>query len=328
MMNVFCKTLLASALASATLASAYAAEPLTVYGKLNVTAQSNDEKGEATTAIQSNASRFGVKGEYELSSSLEAFYTVEYEVDTGADSKDNFTARNQFVGLKGAFGSFSVGRNDTLLKISQGNIDLFNDLSGDIKSLFKGENRAAQTATYLTPSFGDFVFGVTYVAEESDGLKQFETDGFSLAAMYGDAKLKKTPVYASIAYDSDVFGYEIVRASVQGKIAGLTLGGMYQQQEQTYKTGKVVIGDVEVTVPVKVNAESANGYLLSAAYDIDAVTLKAQFQDMEDKGDSWSVGADYALAKPTKVFAFYSNFSFEGEADDDKYIGVGLEHKF
>lgn len=320
-MNVFCKTLLASALASTTLASAYAAEPLTVYGKLNVTAQSNDEKGDATTTIQSNASRFGVKGDFALSSSLEAFYTVEYQVDTGNASSDNFTARNQFVGLKGAFGSFSVGRNDTLLKISQGDVDQFNNLSGDLGKLFKGEVRAAQTATYLTPSMGDFVFGVTYVAEGNAVKNQFAQDGFSLAAMYGDAKLKKTPVYASIAYDSDVSGYEIVRATLQAKLAGIKLGGMFQQQEQTYKLDST-------NLPVEVSTDSVNGYLLSAAYDIDAVTLKAQFQDMEDLGDSWSVGADYSLGKPTKLFAFYTNRSLEASTDDDKYIGVGLEHKF
>lgn len=320
-MNVFCKTLLASALASTTLASAYAAEPLTVYGKLNVTTQSNDEKGDATTTIQSNASRFGVKGDFALSSSLEAFYTVEYQVDTGNASSDNFTARNQFVGLKGAFGSFSVGRNDTLLKISQGDVDQFNDLSGDLGKLFKGEVRAAQTATYLTPSMGDFVFGVTYVAEGNAVKDQFAQDGFSLAAMYGDAKLKKTPVYASIAYDSDVSGYEIVRATLQAKLAGIKLGGMFQQQEQTYKLDST-------NLPVEVSTDSVNGYLLSAAYDIDAVTLKAQFQDMEDLGDSWSVGADYSLGKPTKLFAFYTNRSLEASTDDDKYIGVGLEHKF
>ncbi len=323
-MNVFCKTLLASALASATLASAYAAEPLTVYGKLNVSAQSNDENGDATTTIQSNASRFGVKGDFELSSSLTAFYTVEYQVDTGNASSDNFTARNQFVGLKGDFGSFSVGRNDTLLKISQGGVDQFNDFmnSGDLAKLFKGEVRAAQTATYLTPSFGDFVFGVTYVAEGNDVKSQFAQDGFSAAAMYGDAKLKKTAVYAALAYDSDVSGYEIVRASLQTKLAGITLGGMYQQQEQTYKY------NATTGQPVEVSADSATGYLLSAAYDINAVTLKTQYQDMEDLGDSWSVGADYSLGKPTKVFAFYTNRSLEANTDDDKYIVVGLEHKF
>ena len=313
-MNVFCKTLLASALASATLASTYAAEPLTVYGKLNVTAQSNDDGDDATTTIQSNASRFGVKGAFELSSSLEAFYTVEYEVDTGASTSDNFKARNQFVGLKGGFGSFSVGRNDTLLKISQGGVDQFNDLSGDLKSLFKGDNRLGQTATYLTPSLGGFVLGATYAAE-GDADQQGQ-DGFSLAAMYGDAKLKKSPIYAAIAYDSDVKGYEILRASVQGKIAGITVGGMYQQQEETYKN------------MLPVDKDSTNGYLLSAAYDINDVTLKAQYQDMEDKGDSWSIGGDYKLAKPTKLFAFYTSRSLEADDNDDNYIGVGIEHNF
>ena len=315
-MNVFCKTLLASALATATLSSAYAADPLTVYGKLNVTAQSNDENDESTTTIQSNASRFGVKGAFELSSSLEAFYTVEYEVDTGDSDKDNFKARNQFVGLRGNFGAFSVGRNDTMLKASQGKVDQFNDLSGDLKNLFKGENRIEQTATYITPSFSGFKMGVTYAAEGASS--QYAQDGFSVAAMYGDSGLKKSPIYASIAYDSDVKGYEVVRATVQGKIAGFKLGGMYQQQEATYDgEGNAVIG-----------AESKTGYLLSAAYQIDAVVLKAQFQDMEDKGDSWSIGGDYKLGKPTKLFAFYTSRSFENIENDDSYFGVGLEHKF
>lgn len=315
MMNVFCKTLLASALATATLASAQAAEPLTVYGKLNVTAQSNDVDDETTTTIQSNASRFGVKGAFELSNSLEAFYTIEYEVDTGDDDKENFKARNQFVGLKGNFGAVSVGRNDTMLKRSQGKIDQFNDLTADIKNLFKGENRIEQTATYLTPSFSGFKVGVTYAAEGA--ASQYAQDGFSVAAMYGDAKLKKSPVFASVAYDSDVKGYEVMRATVQGKIAGLKIGGMYQQQEETYnKAGEPVESD------------SKTGYLVSAAYQIDAVVLKAQYQDMEDKGDSWSVGGDYKLGKPTKLLAFYTNRSFEKAENDDKYFGIGLEHKF
>ncbi|WP_220746014.1 porin, partial [Shewanella colwelliana] len=230
--------------------------------------------------------------------------------------KENFKARNQFVGLKGNFGAVSVGRNDTMLKISQGKVDQFNDLSGDLKNLFKGENRIEQTATYITPNFSGFKMGVTYAAEGASS--QYAQDGFSLAAMYGDAKLKKSPIYASIAYDSDVKGYEVVRATVQGKVAGLKLGAMYQQQEETYKkTGEAVVG-----------ADSKTGYLFSAAYTIDAIVLKAQYQDMEDKGDTWSVGGDYKLGKPTKLFAFYTNRSMEGDNSDDKFFGLGLEHKF
>ena len=318
-MNAFYKTLVASAIATASLSTAYAAEPLEVYGKLNVSIQSNDDGTGSETEIQSNASRFGVKGGFELSDSLEAFYTIEYQVDTGSSSSDNFTARNQFVGLKGNFGSFAVGRNDTMLKKSQGKVDLFNDYSGDLKSLFKGENRLAQTATYLTPKLGDFQAGVTYAA--SGDSKQAGDDGFSIAAMYGDSGLKKSPIYASVAYDAEVAGYDIVRGTVQGKIAGFVLGGMYQQEENID------------------SGNSVDGYLLSAAYKIQQVTLKAQYQDMEDKGDSWSIGADYSLGKPTKLFAFYTDRTSMGTVEEDNgditdisidesYFAVGIEHKF
>ncbi|MBT1443342.1 porin [Shewanella sp. JM162201] len=307
MMNAFNKTLLVSALAAASI-TASAAEPLTVYGKLNVTAQSNDEADTSETTVQSNASRLGVKGDFELSSALEAFYTIEYEVDTGSDAKENFTARNQFVGLKGGFGAISAGRNDTMLKVSQGNVDLFNDLSGDLKALFKGENRIEQTVTYLTPSFGGFKVGATYAADASASQKG--EDGFSVAAMYGDAAMKDSAFYAALAYDSEVKGYDVLRASASVKIASIVLGGMYQQEEKS------------------VDGDSKTGYLVSAAYNIADVTLKGQFQDMEDKGDSWSIGADYKLGKPTKLLAFYTSRDLEAQTSTDEYIGVGIEHKF
>ena len=309
-MNAFCKTLLATAIATASIASAQAADPLTVYGKLNVTVQNNDESGaDSVTSVQSNASRFGVKGDYDLGNSLTAFYTVEYEVATDSSSSTNFKARNQFVGVKGDFGAISVGRNDTLMKGSQGHVDQFNDLIGDLKYLFKGDNRMAQTVTYLSPAMGEVRFGATYVADAD--ASQNGDNGFSSALMYGDASLKRTAVYAAIAYDSKVSGYDVLRATMQAKMGDFKLGGMYQQQEKSE-------GD----------SNSINGYLVSAAYDVNAVTLKAQYQDMDDTGSGWSVGADYKLAKPTKLFAFYTSRSMDVNTDRDNYIGIGLEHKF
>ncbi|MCF1427153.1 MAG: porin [Shewanella sp.] len=320
-MNTLTKSLLTSAFAVTLVSSVQAEDAMTVYGKLNITAQSNDVQGNSKTEIQSNASRFGVKGAVDLGNNLEAFYAIEYEVDTGADTKDNFKARNQYVGLKGSFGLLSLGRNDTLLKQSQGKVDQFSDLSGDLKNLFKGENRMAQTATYMTPAFSNVKFGVTYVAE-ADADQDYtyingagepilkETDGFSVAGMYGDASLKSTSVYFAVAYDSEVKGYDILRATAQGKLAGLKIGGMYQQQEKSE------------------NGDPNSGYLLSLAYDIDAVTLKGQYQDMEDLGSSWSVGADYKLARPTKLLAFYTQRGYDAKPKDDNYIGIGISHSF
>ncbi|RLV61510.1 porin [Parashewanella curva] len=321
-MQMFNKTLLATTIFAATTANAFAdtmlaGDALKVYGKVNLSVQNSDfakKQGNATnytdeTKVKSNASRLGVKGKYKLDGGLEAFYTLEYQVNIDSDDKDTFTARNQYVGVRGGFGSVSVGRNDTITKKSQGKVDLFNDLDGDIKNLFKGDNRLSQTVTYVSPSVSGFTFGATYVAEAA--MKQGDTNGVSLAAMYGDAKLKKSKFYAALAYDKDVAGYNVLRATAHTKLGNLKLGAMFQQQESTDEGSK-----------------STNGYLVSAAYSMDSITFKVQAQDMDDKGKSWSAGADYKLAKPTKVFAFFTNRKFDGIDHDDQYVGVGIEHKF
>ncbi|WP_133406312.1 porin [Parashewanella tropica] len=321
-MKMLNKTLLATTILAATTGTAFAdtalvGDALKIYGKVNLSVQKSDfatKQGNAInntdeTKVKSNASRLGVKGTFKLDNGLEAFYTLEYQANIDSDDKDTFTARNQFLGIRGGFGSVAIGRNDTITKKSQGKVDLFNDLDGDIKNLFKGDNRPSQTVSYVSPSLSGFTFGATYVAEAAD--KQVDKNGVSLAAMYGDAKLKKSNFYAAVAYDKDVAGYDVLRVSAQTKFGNLKVGGMYQQQESTDQGSK-----------------STNGYLVSAAYSMDAITLKAQAQDMDKKGKSWSAGADYKLAKPTKVFAFFTSRKFDSLKHDDQYVGLGLEHKF
>lgn len=192
-------------------------------------------------------------------------------------------------------------------------------MNGDIKQLWVGENRLADTLTYMSPKFNGLHLGVTYAAEdEVDG-----DDASSIALFYGDKSLKKSKVFASIALDSDVKGqskdkavakqhYDTVRATVQGKISGFTLGAIYHSQE----------GD---------DGSEMDGFLVSAKYSFDKVTVKAQLQTAEhDGGDDRSgmtLGADYKLAKSTKVFAYFTTFDMDSKEDKD-YLAVGMEYKF
>ncbi|KPH56868.1 porin [Pseudoalteromonas porphyrae] len=280
-----------------------------VYGKANVSVQSSDDGEGSFTEIKSNASRIGFKGSETLSEGLEAVYKFEFQVNVSDDSKDTLTSRNQYVGLKGGFGQVVLGRNDTALKQSQGKLDLFNDLEGDIKNLFKGENRLSDTVTYSSNDLSGFKVLATYVAEkDSEG-----ENGYSLALTYGDSGLKKSKVYASIAADSEVNGYDVVRATVQGKVADIKLGAMYQTQEKVDGSG------------------DADGYLVNAAYTLDSNTFKVQYQVMDfddaDKKTAISAGVDHKLSKNTKLFAFYSNFDMDSNVDQD-YLGLGIEYKF
>ncbi len=301
---------IAVALLSALSLSAFAAD-VEIYGKANLSLQSSDEGEGSFTEVKSNASRIGLKGTHDLGDGLTVIYKAEFQVDLDGDSAsgDSITDRNQYVGLAGSFGEVLLGKNDTMLKQSQGKVDLFSDLNGDVKSLWKGENRMKDTVSYKSPSFNNFQVGVTYIAEDSVDAE----DGVSVAIFYGDAKLKKSKVFASVAIDSEVNNYDITRATVQGKVAGVVLGAMVQTQEK-------IDGSAEM-----------DGFMVSAKYKMDKITFKGQYQAANFKdGDDKSgitIGADYSLAKSTKLYTFYTSFDMDSGEDQD-YLAAGIEYKF
>ncbi len=315
----FSKTLLALTICSSIAMPAMAAS-VDIYGKANLTVQNSDDGAGSYTEVKSNASRIGFKGNHDLGNGLEVIYKAEFQVDLDGDSEKgkSITDRNQYVGLKGAFGEVLIGRNDTMLKQSQGKVDLFSDLNADIKHLWKGENRMADTVSYKTPKMNGFQFGVTYIAADSVDAE----DAYSMAVFYGDKKLKKSKFFASVAMDSEVKGYDTKRATVQGKFSGVVLGAMIQTQEKSLD-----------------GSSKLDGFMASAKYAMDDVTFKAQYQvanydvDVTTSGSTAvtdsgiTVGADYKLAKSTKLFAFYTTFDMDVKENQD-YLAVGLEYKF
>ncbi|GAA0854648.1 porin [Aliiglaciecola litoralis] len=281
------------------------ADPITVYGKANISAQAADEGAGSFTEIKSNASRFGVKGDLKLDNDMEVLYTFEWQVDLADESgSDNIKARNQYVGLKGSFGTVLLGRNDTVLKQSQGKIDQFSDYEADIKGLWKGENRMGDSVTYISPTANGFSLGLTYVAEDDVA----GDDSQSISLTYGDKALKKDKWFASVAADFDMKGYDSQRFSVQGKFDQLTLGAILHRQESV-ETGS-----------------SKNGVMMSAAYTIGKLVLKGQYQTLEDD-NSATIGADYKLGKSTKAFIWYTDRGLD-KSEDKSWLALGLEHKF
>jgi predicted porin len=283
------------------------------YGKGNISFQSSDHGAGSFTDVQSNASRIGFKGGQDLGNGLEVIFKAEFQVDLDGDSDkgDSITDRNQYVGLKGFFGEVLLGNNDTMLKQSQGKVDLFNDDTPDIKQMWKGENRMDNNISYKSPKFGDFQLGVTYLTEgDAEG-----EDAMSIALFYGDKTLKKSKIFASVAFDSEVKGYDTTRATVQGKVAGFTVGAILHAQENI------------------LTGEELDGMMVSAKYSFDKLTFEGQIQTAEvdtkggDERTGITVGTEYKLASSTKVYAFYSSFDMDSKADRE-YLAAGIEYKF
>ncbi len=282
------------------------AELVTLYGQLNVSAQSSDEGDGRFSELKSNSSRFGLKGDYALDNGLTLVYQLEWGVDLAdVGDGDNITSRNQYVGLAGNFGEIRLGRHDTALKDAQGKIDLFSDYEADVKNLWRGEVRASDSITYYSPTVSGFGVQLTYVMEDAADAE----DAYSASVYYGDENLKDSNFYAAVAIDADVAGYDAMRLHAQGKVSGFKLGAMYHTQEN------IVTGVEE------------DGWLASVAYPLGKTELKAQYQTLEDD-NAVSLGVDYKAGKNTTLYAWYSSFNLDTANPDRDYLAVGIKHRF
>ena len=271
-----------------------------LYGKINASVVNTDSGSEDTWKLNSNASRIGLKGSTQVSEGLTVFYKTEFQVDVDGDG-DVFKQRNIFAGVKGSFGSVLAGKNDTPTKLAQKKIDLFNDLEGDIKKTFAGENRMSNIIAYTTPKYGNF--SATYAVMPSEGDNGSLSDATSYSVSYS-----KDDLYVAVASDSDVKGADLLRVVSQYKVDAWQLGLMYQENDTT----------------------NESGYFASAAYKSNNITYKAQYGSNENDTDgsdktTLSVGADLKLAKNTKTFVFFTD---NESSSSTKTFGLGLEHKF
>ena len=155
-----------------TLSAASNAAAVQVYGKANISLNNIDINNSDSIDLNSNASRFGVKGSYQINDNLKAIYKFEYEtfVDDGEDGNtdDELKQRNIYAGFQGSFGTILAGKHDTPTKLAQGKVDLFSDQKwGDIKNIIEGENRVSNIIMYSTPKSNGLKATIAYVPDLS-----------------------------------------------------------------------------------------------------------------------------------------------------------------
>lgn len=312
-----------------------------VYGQLNISAEvyQKDNQNPATadedyTRLQSNASRFGVRGEDELTATLSAVYGIEWGLSADGEGTD-LSQRNRFVGIKHKnLGTVKAGRFDTYLKNAQGKTDLFNDFLGDIEFTIAGEDRANNAIGYESPSFKGLQFNVL---SQTQDVAAKATNGTSLSVVYDNKDIglySALGVNKSIVGRSALFGAsregEGIRLAVAYNIADLTVNALYSTNENV--NGK----------------DGEKAYLLGAAYKLGDVVLKAQYSTAEaddankiavgglTERTAFSVGADYNITSKTRAFAWYTTRE-EVKKDalvpvpndvEETALALGVEHKF
>lgn len=284
------------------------------YGKFNVVQEFiQQEAGGSYSKLNSNASRLGVKGKFALDNGLTAIYQAEYEtfIDEGEKAAgQTITQRNTFVGVESGVGTLQAGIFDTPLKLSQNKVDLFNDLQGDIKNVISanGENRMKNSVQYTSPSLAGVVLAVDHINSE-DKTTAKRDNGVSASLAY-----TRGGIYLAYAYDNAVKaeGLEISRVVAQYTVGGLQVGALWETQDN--------------------NGTDDDGWMASASYKLNStVALKAQYGESDMKktgGQSYSIGADYKLAKAAKAFVYATAEDADAAGSANQYYGAGVEYKF
>lgn len=311
------RNLIALAVTAALVAPIAAHAAPKVYGQINLSAESYEKdfdgtaKDEEYTRMQSNASRFGVREEVELTATLSAVYGIEWEVtaegddisdlkatttidvngDGKIDSKDvqpviattvsgsklDLVQRNRFLGLKHqALGTVKMGKYDTYLKLAQGKVDLFNDYNdADMQFTIAGENRINNVVGYESPKFMNTQLSV--MSQTQDVAKGSKA-GSSLSIVHNNEEMG---LYVALASDMNVnsktslFGTresDTMRLVGSYKIADLTLNALYSVSSAVADSKRA---------DNKMYDDTETAYLIGGAYKLGDVVLKAQYSMAE-----------------------------------------------
>jgi predicted porin len=332
------RSLFLAALATLTSGAALAQSSVTIYGRLNVTAERQKDGDTTINALQNNASRIGFKGTEDLGGGLKASFLLEhgFNPDTGRQSQTAFWARESWVGLEGSFGKVRLGNMGptaayfaTADYISMHNHDT--GTSSDAFYLYPGDVR--NTIAYKTPDVSGFSGEMQVGLKEATNTK----NTLVLAANY-DAG----PLHVGAGY---------VNAPT-GLIAPPAGGDSHKEFgiRGLYELGAFTVGAYYVNNRIddgagnslKRNAVRFSGMYAMGASEFHlnvgkASDFKGNGTTLADTGASqYTLGYNYNLSKRTKVYGFYTavnnksaavyNVSTAGK--DFSSLAVGMRHNF
>jgi len=305
---------------AATLVSPLAAQAdATVYGNVHLSIDSFDSAD--NISMNSRTSSIGVKGKEDLGGGMSAIFKVEFQVEPdernrASDGNNSVLDRDQWVGLKGAMGTFKFGTMSNNYKQMGGKIDPMYRTALEGRGFMgmqsglhggAGQNggRSTNTLQYTSPKMGgmNVVFNYTFSGQDDETL--------GLGVHY-----KTKTVIAYIDY-LDV--QEIVGGVTTGESeAAVKVGG-------SFKMGAITLGLQYESVEDVVGSDVIFASMNWKVTDSGNVAVTLGDNDTDDIG--YAVMYNHKLSKRTNTYVGYGdNASDEGADDQD--ITVGIRHKF
>lgn len=361
------KTFISASVASVLALASFGAlaEGPSFYGRLDLAVTTTDSSttlqgstnkknpvtyGDSGTYLENNFSWLGVKGSEKVADGVDIVYQMEFGVDNTTNSSDTFNARNTFLGFKTVAGTVLAGRNDTVFKQAEGNVDVFGNTNADIDRLVSaqaGAGRSGDGVWYYSPKLADLVtLNATYLFDDNyEGATPTSDSMYAVSATLGDKAFKEQNYYLAAAYNKAIGGVDAYRGVAQAKFGDFTVGGLFQHAESIVNDNR-----------------DGNSYFVNVVYKLQSgVNLKAEYGKDEAGFGSYfknastglgitnavtdnlddvnvnqiTIGADYRLVKSTLLFAHYAHyegdFTKNGVKQDlieDDVVSIGVRYDF
>jgi predicted porin len=324
---------------------------ITIYGRLDVAVESNNDGDVKRTALHNYSSRLGFKGERKFNDSVSGIMQIE----TGVAPDDNansgtFASRNSFVGLKGQFGTFIGGKHDMPFKSLEGGgavTQLWGNAdTPDVILNGKGTGRTVKdnifglgtrqtnVLQYWSPKFSNVSVKLAYSPDEVNGAA---------------GTTKTTNLGASIEFDDGTWNAGIAMEKQSNKTAvGQDLSGTKATAGYKFDQGTVGVG---YSIINNGAGKKTKNWVVTGSYNVGPTILKANYGQSSESASGandsvkmFGIELDYPIDKFTTVYTYYSKITngdkakarFEGP--DTKYspaagkspsvIGVGLRYNF
>ncbi len=324
---------------------------VTITGNVNVSIDSEDvDGGSDDINMSSNTSSIMVKGSEDLGNGLSAIFAVDFEFEADERSTTGTVDRDQWVGLKGAFGSVKFGTISTSYKSHGAMVDPLYRTSlqgrdhGIQSSMHSGANdngdggRMTNHIRYDSPNFSGFKATVDYSFDslETDGT---DDDAYGIGGQYSNG-----PVLVFADYITSAHGGDDDAWKVGGKYS-MDMFSFYGQ----YEVDGGLLGQGATEGVSNNNISEADVWHLGASATLGNTLVYFGFANGDDNNNAaqnteykaWTLAVDHHLSKRTDAYAGFNQVDCEsnvagpcsgkglaatgGEID---FMSVGLRHKF
>ena len=334
------KSILAIAVVAASIAAPAAIAAPTAYGNIHISLDTWDQDDGTSGAktngdlnMVSQTSAFGVKGSEDLGDGLKAIYKLEWQVDVTdggtlptSDGTAGLIKRDQFVGLKGGFGTIAFGTMSTNYKEKGGKVDALyrtaiegRGFMNTQSQLHNGRNlqrgRMTNLAKYTSPKMG----GISLVLDTT--FSDSQEEAFGAGVRWSN---KSILVFVDFI-DQVPFGPVSAAAAAGGTDSAIKVGGKFKtkafQIGGQYEMAEDVTDFDYIHVNGGFNINKNNSVILT-------VGSKTHINDGLQDTQSVMVAYNHNLSKMTNVYAGYGDKSSDTATLEDSVFTFGIRKKF